>query len=287
MSNKLELFAQKLKEREALFFNVVDNETLTETFIDRRIDQKSLDEKYQGDISVYLKTLKDRSFKSVQIMPRLSNGSTDKPAKMATIIVNLVPKTAPMQTPATQTATTTALNNQSGLMGGLNLADVMEGHTAKQLLLRAEASLETALKTIEAVKEKRNEYRNRIQKLERKLDKADVKEELGPKTSFMEKLQETIANDPSKAEPFLPLLEKLSGFMVPKSNNGLNAPEQNLKTATPAHAKLLECISTWPEGLVIDLIQVANLYNTNNEDFVQACRSLVKQHQLKKVESNA
>ncbi|OAB79746.1 hypothetical protein [Cochleicola gelatinilyticus] len=265
---ELENLAIALKNNSLQLFRVMN--CATEQFIDGYIFQKNLDEKYNGDISQYLNSLKSRGIKKVQLFPYIKNGSGIKnPSPVITVLLEgaaATPKPA-LQDPQTPS---------TGLMAsmGLNAMDVFRGQTAIDEVKKKDTEIQELKAEIERQKSSKKKYRKICQDYE-----IEKKTQPGAAATMLNGL----AENPSIA---MDLINKV----LAGRNGGLQAanPAQNQNTQhlSPVQKILIQSIETVPDEYCAKLMEVLKWYNNNETSKIEVVESLLSEPILKKVDHN-
>ena len=278
--DNLKEIQNKLKARASYHLHIID--VISGSVFQKGIDQTFLDENHKGSLPEYLVTLKAKGYQKVQLMPRLKNGSSSKPAG-ATVTVDFTQNNQPTNTGQSITPPHTQSFGLNGAMG-LGMPEIMDGYAAK----RENEMLKEQLRQLQAdfkeEKEKKSVWRDRAEKAERKNERFSYKEDIQREPSSLDKLIDGLAQNPSA----IPAL--IGAF---KGSGGLNAPQpQQTQIINPIEGytdwqkQVVEMLQHCPDNFCEEIANLITRVSEGDKKFINELQRLLETPNLKKVEND-
>lgn len=268
----------------------------TVQIIQRRVNASFL-ANFNNDLSVYLDSLKSR-YDRVIVRPRKKRGTSSQPYGEQ-VTVNLTntqsaPSSTPKNTVTAETPTAQPalpiqpLNGMAGNSFGLNGEQVLSGYFAqkdnerlkaeneqlKKSLIDQKNEFTTALKD---QKSKKNLYKEKYEKLDRKLERMDYEADKEP--SKLDKLIDGAIANPEMIPHLMGAFQGLKGATTPTTQIAVNQDESLSESAK----FLINVARTYPENFTKEFAQIIQRYDQNDTAFVEHLR--IKLTPLKKVEN--
>lgn len=282
---KIKQLAYELLNRPAVMFHVMDCASGKYIPGAKKINQDFLEKNHQGDISRYLNTLKEAGYSEIQVIPRLSNGTGDKPYKPAiTINFNSSSETKPQMKTSPQTP------QQSGL----GYAELAQGYAAQEFLkdLRnrhdvlvsknttTEKELQDANRKIYDLEKDDAIKAIEIKRLEKKVEKLKNKE-----PSALNKMAQGLGSPDgiSAAMTALPqIIAMFKGSAVAPSEQP--QPQAQAQTELTEWQKtILSVLETCPDVMCEKIYKVIVKLSENDQEFLTKLNTLLEASNLQKV----
>ena len=276
MKQTVENIAGFLQERASHEIDVLDLSDCE--YIEKRITQKKLDEHYDGDLSVFLKSLQNKGIKEIDIYVRKSNGSRNKAAGPS-LTLDLTAKNTDASAP---------LKMPEKKNGEKTYSDAMAEMMAIQYE-NEKAEKEDWKKRYLETKEKLSKKKEKCQKLESDLEwkKRDL-EAAKSKSPIMEGLNGVMQSEGGLQALMKALPDTIRAFGELGKNQGSNGASPQLQDQdaglSETRKQLIAAMRSGhtPEQVITTFYQLMVKLSTNPEK-LQDIQALLQEQTLQKV----
>lgn len=262
--DKLKLFQQQIFERPDHFFVVIKN-VLNGKAIHSRVNSTFL-VNYDNDLSKLINSLKD-NYDQIIIYPKTKRGNSSVPEGDAAIINFKGQQQPPAAAPQSQPRAVTPQSNGTPDVYGLNGQQIIEGQFAQRENVRLEREVERLTREVAAQRKEKKEYREKYQKLDRKLEMRDITD--GQQPGYLDQLIGSIASNP---ETLPSLLGAFQGLKGNSSQQPAPNPDAGLSTA---QKYVVDSARTMPGHIVEEFARIITHYEKGDLSFIENIRKLI------------
>lgn len=270
---------KRLKAKKSYQLDVVD--FVTEKKFHKGVNQEYLDKHHNGSLTAYLQSLKEKGFQKIQLEQKTKYGASSQPAGITRTVDFRPASEKSINQKTTSQMANSQMANSIGLNGtfGLGMPEIMDGFAAKRELELLRKQYEKLEKDFKEERELKREWREKAEKAERNNDKYELKQELSPEPSALDKIINSLASNPATIPS---LVSAFKGGGV-----GLGQPQLNeanpFANYTEMQLALCDMIGLCPDNFCEQLANLISRVSEKDEDFIQKLKTLMETPNLNNV----